>query len=313
MVGDLRSATRGGNCDVSWSQAPIREQGALCTTGTPTVGIRRGNDPTGIQERRCQPTGVGSDSPVVKDPHPTAPNTVTDFASLIIVVTSRSLAVLFLITLRCFAAFRIAPLRLSPLLDFALLETIVALAAAYLIGSIDFGVIVPQLAGVDIYTHGSGNPGASNVLRTLGKKAGAAVMLGDVVKGMAAAGLGDLWLGEAGGFACGLAAVVGHAFPLWHRFRGGRGVATALGAAIWMEPWFGLMLVAAWAAVVAVTKMASLASLVAMVAYVPGFALFGHRDWSLLWAAAAALLVVVRHAPNIRRLLSGQERTVEAM
>jgi glycerol-3-phosphate acyltransferase PlsY len=191
------------------------------------------------------------------------------------------------------------------------LEAFVALAAAYLVGSIDFGVIIPRLAGVDIYARGSGNPGTSNVLRSVGKKAAAVVMIGDVTKGMLAAAIGDLWVGEAVGFACGLAAVAGHAFPVWHRFRGGRGVATALGAAIWLEPWFGLGTALVWAGIVAVTKTASVASLVAMVAYVPGFVLFGHRGWSLVWAGATALLVIWRHAPNIRRLLSGEEQTVE--
>jgi len=191
------------------------------------------------------------------------------------------------------------------------LEAFVALAAAYLVGSIDFGVIIPRLAGVDIYARGSGNPGTSNVLRSVGKKAAAVVMIGDVTKGMLAAAIGDLWVGEAVGFACGLAAVAGHAFPVWHRFRGGRGVATALGAAIWLEPWFGLGTALVWAGIVAVTKTASVASLVAMVAYVPGFVLFGHRGWSLVWAGATALLVIWRHAPNIRRLLSGGEQTVE--
>jgi len=205
------------------------------------------------------------------------------------------------------------PGRAVPLLDSDPLETFVALAAAYLLGSIDFGVIVPRLAGIDIYTRGSGNPGASNVLRSVGRKAGAAVMVGDVVKGMLAAAVGDFWVGEAVGFACGLAAVVGHVFPLWHRFRGGRGVAAAIGAAIWLEPWFGLGTALVWVGIVAVTKTASVASLVAMVAYVPGFALFGHRGWSLVWAAVAALLVIWRHAPNIRRLLGGSEQTVEGI
>jgi len=192
------------------------------------------------------------------------------------------------------------------------LETFVALAAAYLLGSIDFGVIVPRLAGIDIYARGSGNPGASNVLRSVGRKAGAVVMIGDVAKGVLAAAIGDLWVGEAVGFGCGLAVVVGHVFPVWHRFRGGRGVAAAIGAAMWLEPWFGLGMALVWIGIVAVTKTASVASLVAMAAYVPGFALFGHRGWALLWAAAVALLVIWRHGPNIRRLLGGQEQTVEA-
>lgn len=191
------------------------------------------------------------------------------------------------------------------------MDTPIALAIAYLFGSIDFGVIVPRLMGIDIYEHGSGNPGASNVMRTIGKKAGAAVMLGDAVKGALAAFVGSWLVGDVIGFWCGLAAVIGHVFPVWHRFRGGRGVATAIGAVLWLEPWFGLVLALGWAATVALTKTASLASLGAMALYVPGYAIFGWRGWSLVAAGATAALVVVRHASNIRRLLGGREQTVE--
>jgi glycerol-3-phosphate acyltransferase PlsY len=186
-----------------------------------------------------------------------------------------------------------------------------ALAIAYVLGSIDFGVIVPRLMGIDIYEAGSGNPGASNVMRTIGKKAGAAVMFGDAAKGALAAYVGSWLVGDVIGFWCGLAAVTGHVFPVWHRFRGGRGVATAIGAALWLEPWFGLILALGWAATVALTKTASLASLGAMVLYVPGYAVFGWRGWSLVAAGVTAGLVIVRHAPNIRRLIGGREQTVE--
>ncbi len=191
------------------------------------------------------------------------------------------------------------------------METALSLVIAYLLGSIDAGVIVPRLMGVDIYQHGSGNPGASNVMRTLGKKAGAAVMLVDALKGLFAALIGTALAGDVVGFWCALAAVVGHVFPVWHRFRGGRGVATAIGAVLFLEPWFGLVLAVGWGATVALTKTASIASLGAMVVYVPGFALFGWRGWALLAAALTAALVVVRHAGNIRRLLGGSEQTVE--
>ena len=193
------------------------------------------------------------------------------------------------------------------------METPIALALAYLLGSIDFGVIVPRLLGIDIYEHGSGNPGASNVLRTMGKRAGAAVMVGDAVKGAVAAFVGSWMVGDVIGFWCGLAAVAGHIFPVWHRFRGGRGVATAIGAVLWLEPWFGLILAIGWGATVALTKTASIASLSAMVLYVPGYALFGRRGWELVAAGLTAGLVIVRHAPNIRRLLSGGEQTVETV
>jgi glycerol-3-phosphate acyltransferase PlsY len=189
-------------------------------------------------------------------------------------------------------------------------EAVVAFVLAYLIGSIDFGVIVPRAMGINIYEHGSGNPGTSNVFRTLGKRAAALVLVGDLLKGLAAAALGALWFGEAAGFACGFAAVLGHVLPIWHGFRGGRGVATAIGAALWLAPLFGLMLAVGWGAVVVATKTASVASIVAMVLYVPGFAVTGHRGASLWWAAATAALVLVRHAANIRRIVLRQERTV---
>lgn len=190
------------------------------------------------------------------------------------------------------------------------METAIRIVVAYLLGSISTGAIVPRLMGVDIYTHGSGNPGASNVMRTIGKKAGAVVMLLDAGKGLVAALIGGAVSTEVG-FWCALAAVVGHVFPVWHRFRGGRGVATAIGAVLYLAPWFGLLLAIGWGATVAVTKTASIASLAAMVLYVPGYAVYGHRGWALVAAALTAALVIVRHAPNIRRLLGGQEQTVE--
>lgn len=189
--------------------------------------------------------------------------------------------------------------------------TIAVLVAAYLIGSVDFGVVVPRLLGVDIYAAGSGNPGASNVLRTMGRAAGAAVLLGDMAKGVAAAALGDLVVGGPAGFGAGFVAVLGHCFPVWHRFRGGKGVATAGGVTFWMEPLLGLGSLLVWGTVVALTRRASVASLVVVAGFVPALIAFGNRGWALAWAALTALLVVARHHANIRRLLSGAEHTVE--
>lgn len=186
----------------------------------------------------------------------------------------------------------------------------VAFVLAYLVGSVDFGVIVPKAMGIDIYEQGSGNPGTSNVFRTLGKRAAALVLLGDGLKGFIAALIGGALVDETTAFACGFAAVLGHAFPIWHRFRGGRGVATAMGAAIYLEPVVGLVLAVMWTVLVLVWKVASIASIAAMVLYVPGFVLTGHRGWQLVWATAIALLVILKHAPNIRRMAEGVERTV---
>lgn len=188
---------------------------------------------------------------------------------------------------------------------------ITAVVAGYLLGSIDFGVVVPHIFGVDIYSVGSGNPGTSNVLRTMGRGVAAVVLLGDIGKGMAAAALGELAAGETAAFAAGFAAVLGHCFPLWHRLRGGKGVASAGGMTLWLEPVLGLGMLAVWGALVGLTRRASIASLVVVAGYLPLLVVLGHRNWSLVWAGAAVILIVVRHHENIRRLAGGAEHTVE--
>jgi glycerol-3-phosphate acyltransferase PlsY len=191
------------------------------------------------------------------------------------------------------------------------LWSIAAVVAGYLIGSVDFGVILPRLRCVDIYDVGSGNPGTTNVLRTMGKTAAALVLVGDILKGLAAAVLG-WWAGpEAAGFAAGFAAVVGHCYPLWHRFKGGKGVATTGGMVLWMSPVLGAILVPAWAVITALLRKASVASLLLATALVPGLWIAGHRGWSIGWASATAVLVLYRHRSNIVRLLTGSEHTIE--
>ena len=191
------------------------------------------------------------------------------------------------------------------------LAAVAVVAAGYLVGSIDFGVIVPRLFGVDIYAAGSGNPGASNVLRSLGKGVAGVVVAGDIAKGLGATALGAVVVGDAAGFAAGAAAVLGHCFPVWHRFRGGKGVAAAGGMTLWLEPYLGLGMIVVWALLVGLTKRASIASIAVVVGYVPSLALLGRRAWELVWAGAAAVLILGRHQANIRRLLSGAEHTLD--
>jgi acyl phosphate:glycerol-3-phosphate acyltransferase len=186
-----------------------------------------------------------------------------------------------------------------------------AFVIAYLIGSVDFAVVVARARGDDIYEMGSGNPGAANVLRNLGWKAALPVMLGDMAKGAAAAAIGEALGGsEAVGWAAGFAAVVGHCFPVWHGFRGGKGVATAFGVALWMEPLLGLVLVAVWALLLAVTKVSSIGSLAAMAVLVPGLAVAGASWPEMAWAGAIVLLVVVRHRENIHSLIDRRETRI---
>jgi glycerol-3-phosphate acyltransferase PlsY len=190
------------------------------------------------------------------------------------------------------------------------LATVGLIIGAYLIGSIDFAVVVARRMGIDIYEHGSGNPGTSNVFRTLGKKAAGLVLLGDALKGVVATALGAVLINDTVGFACALAATVGHAAPIWHRFRGGRGVATAIGGVVWLAPLFGVLLALAWVGVVLATKTASVASLGAMALYVPLYVLAGETGWHLVLAALTAGLVIWRHKDNIGRILARRENRV---
>ncbi|MEE8331241.1 MAG: glycerol-3-phosphate 1-O-acyltransferase PlsY [Acidimicrobiia bacterium] len=189
--------------------------------------------------------------------------------------------------------------------------TFAAVVVGYLLGSALFGVIVPRFAGVDIYSVGSGNPGTANVARTVGKQRALLTVLGDIAKGSLAAAVG-LWLGDADtvAYAAGLAAVLGHCFPVWRPLGGGKGVATAIGVFLVTSPWVGIGSLVLWGTQLAVTKVASAGSLILAVAWVPALAIAGERGWSLVLAAAIALLVLARHHENIRRLAMGKERRV---
>ena len=192
-----------------------------------------------------------------------------------------------------------------------------ALAAAYVVGSIDFAVIVARMHGVDIREVGSGNPGASNVLRSIGRVPAAMVLLGDTLKGVVGAAMGliaagtvnfqDEWV-----FLSGLAAVVGHCFPVFHRFRGGKGVATGLGVLFFTVPLVGLIVVVAWAILVKLTKTPSISSLIVVAASVPLAIWQGVTGMSLVWLLAVVVLVVWRHKSNIQRVLTGSEKKVQA-
>lgn len=190
-----------------------------------------------------------------------------------------------------------------------------ALVGSYIIGSVDFAVIVARARGVDIHAVGSGNPGTSNVLRTLGRGPAAMVLAGDMMKGVIAAALG--WIAAGGdpvsqpmAYLAGFLAVVGHVFPVFHRFKGGKGVATGGGMMLFTIPVVALILAATWVVVAKVFKVASIASLVAVAGALPLAYVFGAGGWSLGWLAATLVLIVWRHRPNIERMLSGSEERV---
>jgi glycerol-3-phosphate acyltransferase PlsY len=192
-----------------------------------------------------------------------------------------------------------------------------ALGLSYLIGSVDFAVVVGRMHGVDIHQVGSGNPGTSNVLRTLGRLPAAMVFIGDSLKGLIAAAVGFFLVGEAPPaapwvFASGFAAVVGHCYPIYHRFKGGKGVATAGGMLFFAIPLTGLILAAVWVVMARLFRVASIASLTVVLLTIPLAIWQGVEGGALIWLVAALLLVVYRHRGNISRILQRRERSVPA-
>jgi len=190
-----------------------------------------------------------------------------------------------------------------------------ALVASYLVGSIDFAVVVGRMHGVDIREVGSGNPGTSNVLRTLGRIPAAMVLTGDLLKGVVAAAMGMVSSGVADptvhwALAAGLAAVIGHCYPVFHRFRGGKGMATALGALAFALPLVALVDAVIWLAIVWLSKTAAAASLFAVAVTIPLAVWAGLRGLALVWLGAMLGLVVWRHRANIVRMVRGSEQKV---
>lgn len=186
----------------------------------------------------------------------------------------------------------------------------ILLPIAYLIGTFPSATLVARAAGIDIRAVGSGNPGASNVTRVLGWKRGVVVFALDAAKGALAAGIGLAVDGRPLGYAMGAAAIAGHVFPAWHRFRGGKGVATGGGVAAVMAPVVFALLAVAWFAVSRLTKRASVASIVMVALFPVGVIVTGGEPWEVLAVVAMCLLVVARHLGNIRRLVTRSEPTL---
>jgi glycerol-3-phosphate acyltransferase PlsY len=184
-----------------------------------------------------------------------------------------------------------------------------AAAIGYLLGSIPFGLVLSRLAGHgDIRGIGSGNIGATNVLRTGSKWLAALTLLLDFGKGWAAVALVRHW-GEPAVLAAGLAAPLGHMFPVWLGFRGGKGVATGFGVLVALVWPAALAAAAVWLAVAVVTRYSSLAALVGAAAAAILAPLFADTATAVL-AAVLALIVILRHHANIRRLVAGREHRI---
>lgn len=181
------------------------------------------------------------------------------------------------------------------------------LPAAYLIGTFPSAVLVARANGIDIRKVGSGNPGASNVTRVLGWKRGMWVFVLDAVKGAVAAGLGLVVADRLAAYALGAAAVVGHVFPVWERFKGGKGVATGGGVAAVVAPIAFVVLIALWGLISKVSGKASVASIVIVALLPVGVGLEQRRWWEVAAIVGVCVLVMARHAGNIVRLVGGRE------
>ena len=181
-------------------------------------------------------------------------------------------------------------------------------AVAYALGMLPSAQLVAGRSGVDPTAAGSRNPGATNVYRTAGRRAGLMVFFADAGKGALAAGLG-LAVGDRSlGLACWAAATFGHVLPATRRFRGGKGVATGGGGSLVLFPILGLFVAALFVVVARVSGKASLGSIVIAVALPAGVAATGRGWCEFLVAAGIAAMVLVRHEGNIRRLVSGEEQ-----
>ena len=203
------------------------------------------------------------------------------------------------------------------MIEFTPLLVIVCLLA-YLLGSVSFAILVAKVYGLpDPRSHGSGNPGATNMLRTGRKSAAALTLIGDALKGYVAVWLAQ-WATTHYGlpvyvpYLAALAAFVGHLFPVFFGFKGGKGVATALGVLLALDIRLGGLCILTWAAMFALTRVSSLSALVAAsLAPVYGYYLLGHGPETRFLAgilATLSLLVLARHHNNIRKLISGEEK-----
>jgi acyl phosphate:glycerol-3-phosphate acyltransferase len=192
-----------------------------------------------------------------------------------------------------------------------LLTATAAVLLGYLAGSIPFGLLLTRAAGLtDVRRIGSGNIGATNVLRTGSKPIAAATLACDMLKGTVPVVVFQYWGGEAAALLAGLAAVAGHIFPVWLRFRGGKGVATFIGMLFGLNWLYGVVFIAVWLTMAAMSRISSVAALTASTV-MPFVALYQGR-----WLAAAVLGVIaaaifVTHRANLARLARGEEARID--
>ena len=206
-----------------------------------------------------------------------------------------------------------------------MLSLIVSILLSYLLGSISGSLLVGRLKGIDIRKQGSGNAGGTNAFRTQGAAFALVVILIDVGKGvlatLAVPGIVIGWLGSSSvandlvfSLACGFAAVVGHVYPLYHQFRGGKGAGTFVGVLLATEPVFILPVVGIWVLILVLTGYVGLSTMLAAVAFIPTVALLSAPEVQSVWlwfSVIGAGFIVFTHRSNIQRLKQGTEHCFE--
>ncbi len=189
------------------------------------------------------------------------------------------------------------------------IKVIIVIIESYLLGSINSSILVGKLmANIDIREHGSGNAGATNTLRTLGKTAAFFVLIGDILKGILSVIIGNLLFGYTGTLIAGLICVIGHNFPVYFNFKGGKGILTSA-AVIFMIDWKVAIIVLVLAILImAITRYVSLGSIVAAISYFIIILIYNLKSIQyVLFAFCIAALAVYRHKSNIKRLIKGTE------
>lgn len=186
-----------------------------------------------------------------------------------------------------------------------------AIVIAYLLGSIPFGYLAGRMNGIDIRTVGSGNMGAANVFRNLGKKWGIGVMVADIGKGVAGVVIARALTDDPWPVLAGAAVMAGAIFPVWLRFKGGKGVAAGAGVMIGLFPLVAAIIVPSWAVIVGISRITSLASILGAAAFTPVAWLLGFSWEYLVLAGGLSALVLYRHRTNVARLLRGEEARID--
>jgi len=191
------------------------------------------------------------------------------------------------------------------------MTSILLVAISYLIGNLSPAYLLGKVVwGIDIRQHGSGNAGTTNMMRLFGVRAAVLVLMLDLFKGVAAVWIGRYFGHETTAVLCGLAAVMGHSWPVLYHFQGGKGVATSIGAGLMIQPVAGLLCIGLAVVIILVTRYVSLASLVGIPAWTILLWLLDSPLEHVLFGVAISLLVLVRHRTNIQRIARGEENKI---